>query len=335
MLRIDRAGWSYLRGALLFLGATGALGALSLAGSIWHAQAMERQRLDHEQARHAAEQRYLTLDHQAQLIADYLAPFVNLYATGLLGREQRLRWVEVLQETGVALQLPALDYEIAAQRPYTAQPPSGSSDYKVFVSAMRLDMQLLHEGDLAALLLALKRRGKGLYTVSECALERNFTRLTDSLQVGNLSGSCLLHWFSLRRSGQVAQALEQLDELAGRAPTNMTAGAQPARAEDRLGRLFTTTEQRRYLERNRRRGAQRRLAGALPAGMVARRRAAPARRKGRTGAALSAGAKTATFEGFIYRQDGTRLTLFNKNGAGADQRALARRQNTADAQTYP
>ena len=319
--RIEQPDWSYLRGALSFLIAAGALGLALLAGSVWYARTMERQQLEHEQARRAAEQRYLTLDQQAQLIKDYLSPFIGLYATGLLGREQRLRWVEVLQETGAKLQLAALDYEIAAQRPYTAKLPPGEGGYGVFVSEMRLDMQLLHEGDLVALLAALEQRGKGLYTAPECTLERNFTRLTDNLQAGNLSGSCLLHWFSLRRTGNAAQEVGYPQGPAGDATAaDVVPGTSPGRAEDRLGRLFTTPEQRRYFKQGRQAAAGRGSPGILPAGIVARQWSAPAAPGVRPRASSGSGAAATTFKGLIYRQDGTRLTLFNEGGAGAPNR---------------
>ena len=63
---------------------------------------------------------------------------------------------------------------------------------------MTLNMQLLHEGDLFALLDLLDEQAKGLYSVSGCELTRNFVELTDNPGAGNVTATCLLEWFSIK-----------------------------------------------------------------------------------------------------------------------------------------
>ena len=190
--------WSYLRGAVLLCAAATALGASLLGGSALFKTRMERQHQRHSERLNEISRRYLALDEEESIIEDYLPQFLALQRSGLLGEEHRLNWVETLQDAGEALGLPSLGYEIRAQQPYPSGLPTRAGGYGVFASEMTLSMQLLHEGDLFALLELLDERAKGLYTVSSCELTGNFVKLTDNPVAGNISADCLLEWFSIR-----------------------------------------------------------------------------------------------------------------------------------------
>lgn len=190
--------WPYLRSALVMFTGSAALAVSLLAGSALFKARMDRQHRQHTERLNEISHRYEALDEEERIIEDYLPQYLELQKTGLLGGERRLNWVETLQDAGNTLGLPSLSYEIRAQKPYRpgASPPSGS--HRVFVSEMTLNMQLLHEGDLFALLDLLDERAKGLYTVSNCELSRNFVELTDNPVAGNITAGCVLEWFSVR-----------------------------------------------------------------------------------------------------------------------------------------
>ena len=142
--------------------------------------------------------RYLAVDEEEKVIRDYLPRFMELDKNGLSGEERRLSWIETLQDAGDALRLPSLGYEIKAQKPYRPGAASVPGSYRVFVSEMTLSMQLLHEGDLFALLDLLDERAQGVYTVSSCEMTRNFVELTDNPVAGNITADCLLEWFTVK-----------------------------------------------------------------------------------------------------------------------------------------
>ena len=190
--------WPYLRGAVtVFIGAT-ALSAALLTGTAYFESRMEQEYLGNSDQLRALNRRYLAVDEEEDIIKDYFPRFMDLHKTGLLGEEQRLNWIEVLQDAGDRLLLPSLSYEIRAQKPHHPQFPAPPGRYEIFASEMILTMQLLHEGDLFALLDLLNERARGLYTVSGCELTRNFVDLTDNPAAGNVTATCLLEWFSIR-----------------------------------------------------------------------------------------------------------------------------------------
>lgn len=190
--------WDYVRGAVAFFVAAAATAAVLLSSACLYEQRMEQEFQHAGERLRAAGDRYRALDEEEQLVKDYLPAFTALGDTGLLGEEQRLNWVEVLQEAGAGMGLPSLAYEISARRPYPAGFPLPPGNYGVFVSEMILDLQLLHEGDLFALLALLDERGRGLHTVSACELTRNAARPAADLAVGNIAATCTLQWFSLK-----------------------------------------------------------------------------------------------------------------------------------------
>ena len=189
--------WSYLRSALLiFVGAIAAGGGL-LTGSALLESRMAREHQAQRERLSDMRQRFLSVAEDLQAIRDYLPQFIELQGSGFIGQEQRLNWVETLQNAGDTLQLPSLGYEISAQQTHATGASASPGDYRVFVSDMNLTMQLLHEGDLLALLSLLDEQAKGFYTVFGCSLTRNFTQLTDNPEAGNISADCLLKWFSI------------------------------------------------------------------------------------------------------------------------------------------
>ena len=197
-MKFEYVEWPYLRSALvLFVGAA-ALGASLLAGSAVFESRMERDYLYHSERLAEISRRYLAVDEEEKVIRDYLPRFVELDKNGLSGEERRLSWIETLQDAGDTLRLPSLGYEIKAQKPYRPGAASLPGRYRVFVSEMTLSMQLLHEGDLFALIELLDERAQGVYTVSSCEMTRNFVELTDNPVAGNITAACLLEWFTVK-----------------------------------------------------------------------------------------------------------------------------------------
>ena len=190
--------WPYLRSAVVMSAGTATLGISLVAGSAVFESRMERENRAHSDRLNEISLRYLALDGEKRIIGEYLPQFLELQSTGLLGEEHRLNWIETLQEAGNTLGLPSLGYEIKAQKPWSSGYQAASGGYAVFVSEMTLGLQLLHEGDLFALLDLLDERAKGLYTVSSCELTRNFVELTDNPVAGNITADCSLEWFSIK-----------------------------------------------------------------------------------------------------------------------------------------
>ena len=194
--------WEYLHGALVRFISVVTVGAALLSGSGYFERRMEQEYRQHSERLSALRHRYLAVDGEEEVIKEYLPRFMDLHKRGLLGAEHRLNWIETLQDAGRRLSVPSLSYEIRAQQIYRPDFPAPADRYKIFVSEMTLTMQLLHEGDLFAMLDLLDERAMGFYTVSGCELERAFVELTDNPDAGNVTATCLLEWFSINPAAE-------------------------------------------------------------------------------------------------------------------------------------
>lgn len=155
--------------------------------------------MDH--ARQSAQQQLLASMHayRATLAAgDILRTdtqrFAQLRTQGFVGPEPRLRWIEDLRAAAAEAGLVTIRYEL---EPRHAHPePIDSGSYALYVSPMKLLLDVRHEGDLPRFLRHLQARGGGLFEVTACSLRR--TRDGDiSLAEPNLSAECQLRWYSL------------------------------------------------------------------------------------------------------------------------------------------
>ena len=125
------------------------------------------------------------------------ALFTKLQARGVIGEEPRLEWIELLKANGDRLRLLDLHYEIAPQRPLDASPGSANAFY---ASAMKVQLQLLHEEDLTRLLDDLRQHARALIQVRSCKLSRLPRDGDGSDGAAHLQADCLIDWITLRAS---------------------------------------------------------------------------------------------------------------------------------------
>ncbi len=199
-MRAGELDWDLLRGSVVLLVVSLVVAGVALAASyhFWNKQetALERER----SALLTARSQYQALDDEEDIIATYLPRYVALEAEGIIGREQRLDWIDVLRESARAVQVPRLEYVIAAQRPFETGMLLNVGDYGVYASSMRLDVGLLHEGDLLELLGRLRREVSGLFGVSGCRMMRTDRELRLAPDASNVEAQCVLNFYTIRRS---------------------------------------------------------------------------------------------------------------------------------------
>lgn len=198
MARLAEVGWRELRGALILL-----LVSLIISGGLtgssyryWYKmdQAYKRERA----ALLAARSQYQNIDEEDKLIEDYFPRYRELEAAGIIGSEQRLDWIDTLRKAAQSVDVPSLRYVIDSQELYRPDFPLPENDFNLYASTMTLDLGLLHEGDLPALLEDLNQNATGFYTVDECEMNRvqeEFIKAPDAI---NLTATCDLRWITIR-----------------------------------------------------------------------------------------------------------------------------------------
>lgn len=135
--------------------------------------------------------------HQAendrQEIQDYQPKFIALREQGFIGEERRLDWVEQIRLIQENRKLLPIAYEISAQQIIQPDPEILLGDLELHSSQMKLQMSLLHEGDLFNFMSDLKHAG--FYTVQGCKIKRP---VADSENVHlPLTAECSIYWLTL------------------------------------------------------------------------------------------------------------------------------------------
>jgi len=143
-------------------------------------------------------------ENDQQEIQDYQPKYLTLRAKGFVGEEKRLDWMEQIKAIRESRKLLPITYEISARQVFQVDPGVSIGNLELRGSKIKLQMDLLHEGDLLNLLDDLKH--KGFYTAQECTVKRVGTEPVNS-QSPRLTAECALYWLSLgERTGSHGEA---------------------------------------------------------------------------------------------------------------------------------
>lgn len=197
----EKIDWSVLKGPMIIF-VLSLIISTGLVGGTWYFRDTMQKKYNVEKRRfQTVSNQYLAVDQEEKLVRQFLPGFISLYNEGLLGEERRLNWIETLRDASDEIKLISLRYEIGSQAPYTPDYSVNTGIYRMFSSPMKLNMDLLHVGDLERLLGDLNRRALGIYSVSSCKLTRKGSSIEFKAEVApNISAECDLKWFNLKRS---------------------------------------------------------------------------------------------------------------------------------------
>jgi hypothetical protein len=193
--------WVYMKRALVLFAVCAALGGgLLVGGYYFRAQMVRTDQTVHNRF-HDVSQRYLSVDQEEKTFNNQHPKFVALQRRGIVGQENRLSWLEALHQASKAIKLPQLNYQLAAQTPYTPPYAVNTGNFQIFSSVMKLELGLLHEGDFLDLLEALDKNAAGTYSVSKCSFTRSEAMIKPMADHKNISASCDLQWYTINLPG--------------------------------------------------------------------------------------------------------------------------------------
>lgn len=197
-MRLADVDWSILRGGLILLFLSLAVSGGLLGSSFHFWEKMDRVYKRERAVLFAARSQYQNIDEEEKLIEDYFPRYRELQSAGIIGSERRLDWIDNLQRSARNVDLPSLRYVIDSQEPYRPDVPLPESEFRIFASNMALNLGLLHEGDLPALLDDLNRNAAGFYTVAGCDMHRAQQEFIKNPDAVNLTAECGLRWITIR-----------------------------------------------------------------------------------------------------------------------------------------
>lgn len=140
-----------------------------------------------------------------QILVQHEDTFKKLKNNYVIGDENRLSWVEVVQKVADSRRISSVKYDIASQvlldKNTLDKKYAGIDVYK---SVMSLEMKFIHEGDLFVMLNALREEAKGLVAVDKCDVELINKDINDGLigqdVTDNMRAYCELSWYTLKKA---------------------------------------------------------------------------------------------------------------------------------------
>jgi len=180
---------------LLFLGSL-----MLMGGIVYYAQKerdYSRQAIEHQKTiLQQARQRFESSGAEKNNIINYLPQYQNLVSTGAVGEERRLEWVDTLRNIHKTEKLFSIKYHIGAQELYQPKFKLNVGQLNITRSSMKLELAMLHEGDLLTLLGGLNAQWAAQFIVNKCDILRINDNIGSSL-TPNMQAKCELDWISI------------------------------------------------------------------------------------------------------------------------------------------
>jgi hypothetical protein len=122
--------------------------------------------------RKAAQERVAKVAEEEREIRENLVHYRKLIERGIVGPERRLDWIDAITAIKNERRLFEIRYAIEPQRVLDYPGTASKGSARFMVSRMKLEMQLLHEGDLLNFLADLNAAGKAYVSVRGCDIQR-------------------------------------------------------------------------------------------------------------------------------------------------------------------
>ena len=165
-------------------------------GVWWSANTLkqaEAARVQQNQASDAARQKLQRSNTEKQLIEQYRDAYQALIARDFVGAENRLAWLEAVQQANRDAHLYGLDYSLEP-RSMASLPGMG---VPLGQTVMRIRMPMLVEDDLAIFLSALQQRSASIFRVRSCQIVRAGDSAPQAINKPELETECELLWFTI------------------------------------------------------------------------------------------------------------------------------------------
>jgi hypothetical protein len=145
-----------------------------------------------------ARQKYQSSGLEKETIIQYLPVYNELLASGFIGEEHRIEWIETLRQIHAQHKLFSIDYSIGLQENYKPSFLPNLGNFTLHRSVMSLKLDMLHEGDLLALLDGLLMQTTP-YIVRDCEIKRPISATVNIKTIAaNMQANCEIDWLTLR-----------------------------------------------------------------------------------------------------------------------------------------
>jgi hypothetical protein len=195
---MNKVDWFYLRKPLIIFFSGLAIAILLMVAGAQYEKAQQDKYEQSLSTLRTTHQLYSNIINDIDLLEQYRSQYGEYKASGLVGVERRLSWVESLESTNDVLRLPTISYSLLPQEEFERPDFKVKRGVDIKGSVMDLRMGLLHEEDLFALIEGLRLSIKNIFTVESCTLRRT-SPVASSLDTrrANLNSNCSLRWVTI------------------------------------------------------------------------------------------------------------------------------------------
>jgi hypothetical protein len=132
-------------------------------------------------------------------LSDFSREYAALEQNKIIGDDHRLDWMEGLEKLRGQNLVTSFSYNISPQKNYAPQPPIDGGNFDIHYSAMKLQFELLHEGQLLNFFTALRSQAKGWYQLEGCTMQRiDMDGAVATANGTHINAECSGGWITLK-----------------------------------------------------------------------------------------------------------------------------------------
>ncbi len=197
-MSLTQQDWRKLRNPIIGLGAALILVGLLVSFADQYRIKNETALTTQQNMLNQARQKFQSSGIEKETIIQYLPAYNDLLASGFVGEERRIEWIETLRQIHAQHKLFSIDYSIGLQENYKPTFVPNLGNFTLHRSVMSLKLDMLHEGDLLALLDGLREQTTP-FIVRDCEIKRPVGAAVNLKNVAsNMQANCEIDWLTLR-----------------------------------------------------------------------------------------------------------------------------------------
>lgn len=196
-MNLSKQDWNKLRYPIISFGMALIVATLVVGYAEKRRDDQQQAMIQQEGQLNQARQRYQASGQEKEVITQYLPLYLQLIQDGFIGEERRLEWVDGLRTIHQQNKLFGINYTIETQQEYKPTFALNVGPFSLQRSTMKLELAMLHEGDLLTVINALDAQQSTPFIVRDCEVTR--TGATNMSTLGpNLRANCELDWLTIR-----------------------------------------------------------------------------------------------------------------------------------------
>lgn len=150
-----------------------------------------------------ARERLSRIAEEEREVKQKIEVYRRLKDLNIIGEERRLEWVDAMTRIRTQRELLDLRYLVERQRLLNSVAGKPAS-VDFHASTMKVDLALLHEGDLLGFLSDLRASGNAYYSVQRCTINRTGQAVAGAVMAPRLRANCQIDLITILDRGAKA-----------------------------------------------------------------------------------------------------------------------------------